>query len=307
MLQFCSIHFIFYSFELFPYYTQIIIMKDSLKSLHKKYRCSIFILTLGILLPILSSAQGDLLITPKRIVFDGTKRFDEINLANIGKDTVTYLISWIQIRMEDNGQFIQIPDKDSGQRFSDKNIRLFPRTVTLGPHEAQTVKLQLIKKNELTEGEYRSHLFFRSIKQNELGEELTEKTDSTITIKMTPVFGISIPVIIRIGDGKVNVTLSDISFNLEKDSIPQLKMTFNRTGNISCYGNVSVDHVSEQGKVTRVGIMKGLSVYTPNSKRSIQMTLEKNPAVNYKTGKLRISYLDQSDKPLKLAEKEITL
>gem|GEM_PF-5683234 len=38
-------------------------------------------------------AQGDLLIAPKRIVFDGSKRVEEINLANIGKDTATYTIS----------------------------------------------------------------------------------------------------------------------------------------------------------------------------------------------------------------------
>ena len=282
-------------------------MKDSLKSEHKKYRCFILALTLSILFPLISTAQGNLLITPKRIVFDGTKRFEEINLANIGNDTVTYLISWIQIKMEDNGQFIQISDEDSNQRFSDKNIRLFPRTVTLGPHEAQSVKLQLIKKNELSEGEYRSHLFFRAIKQNVLGEEIPETKDSSISIKMTPVFGISIPVIIRVGATKFNITFSDASFKLEKDSIPQLKITLNRTGNMSSYGNIMVDYIPSQGKVTRVGIIKGLSVYTPNSQRILQLSLEKNAGVDYKSGKLKVSYYDQSDNPVKLAEDVITL
>lgn len=126
-------------------------------------------------LSINSSAQGDLLITPKRIIFDGAKKYEEINLANIGTDTATYMITWVQFKMNDDGKFIQLSEQDSTLNFADKNIRYFPRTVTLGPKEAQSVKLQLIKKNELAPGEYRSHLYFRSMNQKVLGEENQKK------------------------------------------------------------------------------------------------------------------------------------
>jgi P pilus assembly chaperone PapD len=43
-----------------------------------------------------SIAQGDLLITPKRIVFEGNKQKETLNLANMGKDTATYSISFMQ-------------------------------------------------------------------------------------------------------------------------------------------------------------------------------------------------------------------
>ena len=51
-------------------------------------------------------AQGNLLVTPKRVVFDGNKRSEELNLANIGKDTATYIISFIQIREKKIGNLI---------------------------------------------------------------------------------------------------------------------------------------------------------------------------------------------------------
>ena len=77
-------------------------------------------------------AQGNLLVTPKRVVFEGNKRSEELNLANIGKDTATYIISFIQIRMKEDGMFERITQPDPEQNFADKNLRFFPRTVTLG-------------------------------------------------------------------------------------------------------------------------------------------------------------------------------
>ena len=119
-----------------------------------------------------ASAQGNLLIMPKRVVFEGSKRSEDLSLANIGKDTATYVISFVQFRMKDDGSFEKITDPDSAQNFSDKYLRFFPRTVTLAPNESQTVKVQVTKKDELKPGEYRSHLYFRAIpKQPPLGEK----------------------------------------------------------------------------------------------------------------------------------------
>src|SRR5680860_1671781 len=54
-------------------------------------------------------AQGDLLIFPKRIVFEGTQeRVQTLHLTNAGKETATYKISYIQARMTDEGKFENI-------------------------------------------------------------------------------------------------------------------------------------------------------------------------------------------------------
>ncbi len=252
-------------------------------------------------------AQGNLLVTPKRVVFDGNKRSEELNLANIGKDTATYLISFIQIRMKEDGMFERITQPDSGQSFADKNLRFFPRSVTLGPNEAQTVKVQLTKANDLAPGEYRSHLYFRaSPPEKPLGDIETEK-DSGISVRLVPVFGISIPVIIRKGESNSTANISNVQFHTEKDTLHTVDITFNRSGNMSIYGDVAVDHISPSGKVTRVGSVKGLAVYVPNTKRRFHLALINVPGIDFHSGKLHVIYEDQSSRAVKLADKEISL
>ncbi len=250
-------------------------------------------------------AQGDLLITPRRVVFEGNKRSVDLSLANIGIDTATYNISLVQIRMTEDGGFETITEPDEGQSFATPYIRFFPRTVTLKPDEAQTVKIQAVRTGDLAPGEYRSHLYFRATpKEKPLGEENPEnKEESQISIKLVPVFGITIPVIIRIGSPSVSVTLSDLALTFENDTLPRLSFGFNRSGNFSVYGDISVDHIAQDKTVTRVGIAKGIAVYTPNVRRKFSLNLMSGGLVDYRSGKLVVTFSAPSDvKPEKYAE-----
>lgn len=268
------------------------------------------LILIQVFFPFNTRAQGNLLITPKRAVFEGNKRSMDLNLANVGDDTATYAISLVQIRMTAEGGFETITEPDEGQLFASPYLRLFPRSVTLGPNEAQTVKVQVIKAGSLAPGEYRSHVYFRAVpKEKPLGEEeVTQQDPSSISVKLVPIFGITIPVIIRVGKPSVNVTLSDLVLRFENDTIPKLKLTFNRAGNYSVYGDISVDHVSPVGEITRVGIANGLAVYTPNTKRSFEFNLINTSGVDLKSGKLLVTYSAPSDvKPEKYAEAELML
>jgi P pilus assembly chaperone PapD len=268
------------------------------------------LILIQVFFPFNARAQGNLLITPKRAVFEGNKRSMDLNLANVGDDTATYAISLVQIRMTEEGGFEAITEPDEGQLFASPYLRFFPRSVTLGPNEAQTVKVQVVKAGSLAPGEYRSHVYFRAIpKEKPLGEEeVTRQDPASISVKLVPIFGITIPVIIRVGKPSVNVTLSDLVLRFENDTIPKLKFTFNRAGNYSVYGDISVDHVSPMGTVTRVGIANGIAVYTPNIKRSFEFSLINTSGVDLKSGKLLVTYSAPSDmKPEKFAEAELVI
>lgn len=255
------------------------------------------------------SAQGNLLITPRRIVFEGNLKTAELNLANTGKDTARYNVSIVQYRMKEDGSFEEITEPDPGQNFADKYIRFFPRSVTLAPNEAQVVKMQLTKTNMLTPGEYRSHVYFRSVpKERALGEEEPASDSTGISVRLVPIFGITIPVIIRVGESDTKVNLTDIALDMANDTLPRLKFTFNRTGNMSVYGDIAVLHTSPSGKTTEVGIVKGIAVYTPNSLRRFQMDLKKPEGIDFHQGKLSITFSTQSDtKPQRLTEAELIL
>lgn len=254
-------------------------------------------------------SQGDLLITPRRVVFEGNRNSVDLNLANTGQDTATYAISLVQVRMTETGGFETITEPDPDQYFADKNIRFFPRSVTLGPNEAQVVKVQLVRQSQLAPGEYRSHFYFRAVpKVKPLGEAEALKDSSSISVVLTPIFGITIPVIIRVGESTAKVEISDLKLNMINDTIPSFSLTFSRSGNMSVYGDIAVDYVSKQGKITRVGIANGISVYTPNKIRRFQFNLNNLPDVDYHSGTIRVMYSAPSDvKPVRYAEAELPL
>lgn len=283
-------------------------MRDKNTGFRRSVRYACGIIALLLLLSSAASAQGSLLITPNRVVLEGGKRSQILNLANVGSDSATFNITFVQIRMKPDGSFEQISEPDSGQVFASKYLRFFPRSVTLAPNEAQTVKVQANRMNELQPGEYRSHIYFRAVpKEKPLGSARDPRKDSAISIKLVPVFGISIPAIIRVGENTAKASLTNLAFHTDSTGTPILDINFHRTGNMSVYGDIIVEHIASNGRTTSVGLVKGISVYTPNSDRHFRMALEKKSGVSFTGGKLRVTYNDQSLKPVMLAQAELPL
>jgi hypothetical protein len=248
-----------------------------------------------------SVAQGNLLISPRRIVFDGSKNTQELNLANTGRDTAKYVVSVVQMRMKEDGNFEQIEKPDPGQNFADGNLRIFPRTITLAPNEAQVVKVQVTKYSSLAPGEYRSHLYFRAVpKAKPLGEQAPN--DTSIKVELVPVFGITVPCIIRAGQSNTSVNISNLELR-PGDAGTKLMMNMNRNGNMSVYGDIIVEHVSATGATAQVGMAKGVAIYTPNAMRAFSIELNKD--ANLHGGKLLVKYVEQTEKQSKNAGKLI--
>ncbi len=257
---------------------------------------SVFLLTF-FLFSATGFAQGDLMIMPKRLVFDGSQRSQEINLANTGSDSATYAISIVQYKMTESGNFEEVTEPEEGQRFATDFLRYYPRQVVLGPNEAQTVRLQLTRTGNLEQGEYRSHVYFRAVEeQTALGEEDQNEAEG-ISINIKTVFGISIPVIIREGQSTTAIEISGLELNRDPEN-PVLSLVFNRTGNMSVYGELSVQHISPEGLKTEIGKVKGLAVYTPNTKRDFAFKLQNTEMVDLIKGKLNITYKTEEGKVL---------
>ncbi len=255
-------------------------------------------------------AQGDLLITPIRVVFEGNKQKEELNLANMGKDTAIYSISFVQKRMNENGSFVNILDADSGQMFADPYLRIFPRQVTLAPGEAQVVALQYRRKPDMVAGEYRSHLFFRSEKNyRPLGMDDSGQAEKSLSVQLIPVFGMSIPIIIRTGAVSVSAALSDFKLNTQPNAIQNLAFTIHRTGNISLYGDIMVEFVPDKGKPYTICKAAGVGVYTNINKRYMQVKLNNTSGTPLGKGKLKVQYISKGEtkKPVVYAEGELDI
>jgi hypothetical protein len=255
-----------------------------------------------------SIAQGDLLITPKRVVFEGNKVRETLNLSNMGMDTATYSISFIQYDMNEDGSFVSVEKGGTGQMFADPYLRVFPRRVTLAPGEPQVIMVQYRRNADMPAGEYRSHLYFRAEKN--IGPlSLKSSGDTTkLTVQLIPVYGLSIPIIIRSGTVNVSSELSDLRLEMQQGSVPYLMFTINRTGNISVYGNIIIEFVPVQGKPFEIGEIKGVGVYTNIEKRKIALKLNNTSGKPLTNGKLKVQYISNEEtKQVTYAEAELVL
>ena len=282
-------------------------LRTKKKSFISKIKFGFFIFQL--LMPLVLQAQGDLMITPHRVVLEGNKQIEEIVVANIGQDTAFYSISLIEYRMDEDGGLHEITEPMSGEKFASPFLRYFPRSIELAPNESQVVRIQVRRRPGLEEGEYRSHLYFRAVpKQEPQGKEPSPTDTTTIGIRLIPIYGISIPVIVRIGNLSASCTISDLALEQKEGDTPVLKLVLNREGDKSVYGDLTVDYVSPTGERINVGKIRGIAVYTPNTLRRFLMPLTVPEEINLNTGKLIVRYTDANEaKPQVYDEKELTL
>lgn len=235
-------------------------------------------------------AQGNLLISPIRVVMENGKQKEDLNLTNIGQDTAVYMISFLHYQMLADGSFKQL-DKADSVTCADNYLRIFPRKIKLPPNESQVIRLQFRKPADMKDGEYRSHLYFRAEKENTPLGIKDSKLDSTqMAVRIIPIFGISIPVIIRVGNLNAKITLSDVNIKSLNDTVSQLAFAINREGNKSAYGNLTVMYEPKKGNSIQVGVANGIGVYTEIGKRTFSMLLNYKDGINFHSGKLVIYY-----------------
>jgi hypothetical protein len=251
---------------------------------------------------------SDLLIAPTRIVFEGRLRTAEITLVNIGSATATYRITFVHLRMNEEGgtKEIETAAAEPGERFADELIRYSPRQVTLEPNVAQTVRMQVRKPADLEPGEYRSHLLFRAVPS--AGPDLKTAQDPTaFSVQLTAIYGVSIPIIVRHGDTAAKATLSELEIAPPSgaDATPALRFRISRTGNQSIYGNLTVTFVPARGKPSVVGLANGVAVYTPNLLRRAAIPLRAPPGVVLKSGSLHLAYTKQDKGNETIAEADL--
>lgn len=241
-------------------------------------------------------AQGDLMITPTRVVFEGNKQKEELNLANMGSETATYSISFVQKNMKEDGSFENVEILDSLAFYADPYLRIFPRTVTLAPRESQSVIVQFRRKAGMQSGEYRSHLYFRSEKDyTPLSRDKAAQDSTLLSVSITPIFGMSIPIIIRTGEVSVSASISNPKLETTADNFQNLLFTINRVGNISLYGDISIQFIPQQGTPFEVGALNGVGVYTniDYRKMNIQLTIPNGGSLP--KGKLKITYNSKNE------------
>lgn len=243
-----------------------------------------------------SQSAGDLVVAPTRIVFEGRTRTAQISLLNRGSATATYRISLINMRMNEDGGFKEIDEPALGEQFADRLVRYAPRQVVLAPGDSQAVRLLLRKPRGLEPGEYRSHLLLRAIPSQNIGKSVEEPSgdDTGIRVRLVPIYGVTIPVIVRHGDLKAKVSLTDLALASAggRGEGDRLSFRINRGGNRSVLGDLTVTYFPNGGKTDELVVAQvtRLAVYTPNASRTVIMALRFPDGVTLGRGRLHVAF-----------------
>jgi P pilus assembly chaperone PapD len=232
---------------------------------------------------------GDLLVAPTRIVLDGRKGA-EIILNNIGEEPATYRVSIEFRRMTENGDLVDVTTPTAADTKAEDMIVYAPRKVTLAPREPQAIRIAARPADGVPDGEYRVHLLFRAIPPATPVVQPQGEAPKGVQFKLTPVYGVTIPVIVRLGNLQATAGIANVHLE-KKDGAPAVGLDLARQGTRSTYGEV---RVLKAGLKDPIAIQKGVAVYTEIGKRHVSVPVAdayKGTAI----GPVTVQYIETYD------------
>jgi P pilus assembly chaperone PapD len=232
-------------------------------------------------------AAGDLLVAPTRIVLDGA-RGAEIILSNTGNEVATYRISLELRRMNPNGRLDDIEHAQANpiEKMAIETIRFAPKRVTLQPDQPQSIRVNMqdTASGPLPDGEYRAHLLFRAIPKTPDATEAAQTTQG-VSIQLIPIYGVTIPVIIRKGKLSATAALANVKLAQNAEG-PALEFDMSRKGNKSVFGEV---YVTQPGNPEPLIFVKGIAIYPEVEQRQVSIRID--PVIAAKLhGPVKITY-----------------
>ena len=222
----------------------------------------------------INSAYANLMIAPQRIVLEERERSASVNLINTSNKRTTYRLHWVQKKQQLNGQYIDLPSNSNEVPNASSRLRFSPRQVTLAPGEKQTVRIAVRRHKNLEHGEYRSHLLFQALPNED--DDATSSKGAKIKINL--LLGFAIPVIVR--QGKLNGIAKVSNIEITK-TIQQGKtfygglITLNRSGPHTTYGSLKVFWKPGLGsRYEQVAILNNVALYPERNLTQYQVGLK---------------------------------
>lgn len=213
-------------------------------------------------------------VTMKRVIFEGPRRTELLTIVNNTAEEQVFRLGWRNMRMsEDHSlEFLKEGDSLEGLKPAEDMVRFSPRRVVLPPGASQQIRLMLRRPKDLPEGEYRSHFWIQpeaeAVKFKPNPEKKNEK-GPTVQIKMLT--GMTVPVFVRNGNLTANVTFSNATMTPEGNAV-KVKLTINREGQRSVYGDMKLYCVGSGGEVLQRE-SNGIAIYTEVSKRNMEFNV----------------------------------
>ena len=159
-----------------------------------------------------------------------------------------------------------------------------PRRITLLPGQPQAVRISIRPPAGLADGEYRVHLNFRAVPPALKPEAAAAEPAAGVSIKLIPVYGITIPVFLRRGKLEGGATLAGPHLVKTADDA-FIELDLNRTGQRSVYGTL----IGKNGRGDVVFELRGIAIYPEITHRKAQIPLSPEQLALLK-GPIKIEY-----------------
>ena len=231
---------------------------------------------------------GDLLVAPTRIVLDGRKGA-EIILNNIGEEPATYRLSVEFRRMTSDGGLEDVPVPTHADEVARDMIVYAPRRITLAPREPQSIRISARPPAGLPDGEYRVHLLFRAVPPP-MPVVPTGEPHKGVSFSLIPVYGVTIPVIVRLGNLQVKAGIANVRLE-RRDGKAAIALDISRTGERSTYGEV---RVLKPGVKDPIAIQRNVAIYTEIGTRKVEIPIEETFAGD-PAGPVTVQYIERFD------------
>jgi P pilus assembly chaperone PapD len=210
-------------------------------------RLPLALLVLGSI-PRLASAQG-VLVAPHAIYMDHRTRSGSVTLYNPGNDAVEVSLSTMfgYPVTDSAGDFLlrTVEDPDSTLPSASRWIQAFPRRMTLGPQERQTVRLLGKPPAGLPDGEYWARLVV-SAKGGAVPVSGVADTGS-IQVGLTLEVRTILPMLYRKGKVATGLAMSRLHAAVERDSLA-VRAHLARQGSAAFVGTVAGALIDSTGK-----------------------------------------------------------
>ncbi|MBT2135259.1 molecular chaperone [Croceibacterium sp. LX-88] len=240
---------------------------------------------LNLVLPVPVAAQGDLLIAPTRLVLDG-RRGGEVILSNVGAEEATYRVSLELRRMTPEGSLEPVDSAEANiaEAAALEMIRYAPRRVVLPPGEPQAIRISARPGADLPDGEYRVHMSFAAIPKVQPIAQSEDAPADGFVVKITPIYGITMPIIVRKGQLEVVAGLANPRIEQTEGSYA-FAIDISRSGDASLYGDLLVYGSGSEP----VFVARGLGVYPEIGSRHTTLPISADQAAAMH-GQIRVEF-----------------
>lgn len=258
-------------------------------------------------------ARVNLNITPKRLTFSRSTRPASVYVFNQGNRPATVDVSLVERVMLPTGEIKTLDDalndadaKPVAERLHSARglVVATPRRVMLAPGKGQTIRLRVTPAPNAEAPEYRSHLTVATVPPREAGltaEDAAGNRSGELSFRLTAVFGLSIPVILRTGAPDVRADIRNVRLDEEMISpngvgparpTPILAFDLVRLGGNSLFGNIEIRAAA--GRKDVVGLARGVGVYPEIETRTVRIPLQRSPVAGET---LDVTFIDDDQTP----------